>query len=531
MGYTVHEVLGPRDAVAFLVTLIEREPRRLRLSNQDGWARQGWQLATWRAEAKELGPDLEPRLLRIVLHELRLDLESMQARNRNTYALGYQGYWSQKEADFVKVAEDVLARRNHSGASVLYIAEYFFHGLSRRDRAIEILLAAHQQKLLEEHAQVRLIDFLHQQHRYAESIPILKPLVEKQPERLDYRVLLITAYFQTKKQAELLALLKETDELFHKDGRWNENTMARLAESCLECQLYAQSMAYFKEVIPLHQRMHAHRGIGDGVLSRYYTGLALAYSGLHKTPEAVEAACGAIVSWGPNHQQRALALATLTQVLGEASNLDAYVRDLDERGSETGMDSAIVRGAVGGVYFARGDFARAAKQLQRANELQPNDADVQRKLFQCFDKQKDKEAAVRQLLESVQVSRRDLKLYEELGRRLDELGRAAEAERAFTSLVEMLPTESDGHTLLAAVRERQKRWDDALYHWEKVSTIRALEPTGLLGLANAQIHERQWDKATETLAKLKARSWPVRFTEIDKQIHTLEEQIAAGKKS
>jgi tetratricopeptide (TPR) repeat protein len=429
----------------------------------------------------------------------------------------------------VKVAEDVLTRRNHSGASVLYIAEYLFHGLNRRDRAIEILLAAHQQKLLEEQGQVRLIDFLHQQHRYAESIPILKPLVEKQPERLDYRVLLMTAYFQTKKQAELLALLKETDELFHKDGRWNESAMAALGQCCLDCQLYAQSVAYYKEVIPLHQRTHAHRGIGDGVLSRYYTNLALGYSGLHRTPEAVEAACGAIVSWGPHHQQRAATLATLTQVLREAGNLDGYVRDLDERGSETGMDSAIVRGAIGGVYFDKGDFTRAAKQLQRANELQPNDADVQRKLFECFDKQNDKEAAVRQLLESVQVSRRDLKLYQELGRRLEDLGRAAEAERAFTSLVEMLPTESDGHALLAAVRERQNRWDDAVYHWEKVSTIRALEPTGLLGLANAQIHEKEWDKAAETVAKLKARSWPVRFTETDKQIRALEEQVK-GKK-
>jgi Flp pilus assembly protein TadD len=529
ISQAIHKVLGAREAVAFLVTMIEREPRWLRLNNQDGWCRQGWQLGHWRAEAKELGPDLEARLLRIVLDELRRDLESMQERSRHLYIGRYQYYWAAKEADFVKVAEEVLARRKQSGPAVLYIADYLFHDVNRPKRAIEILLAAHQQKLLEENGQVRLVSFLHLQGRYGESIALLKPLVEKQGDRLDYRVLLMTAYFRTKKDAELRALLKETDTLFHKDERWMEGNMATLAQSCLNCELYAESVAYYKELIPLHQRTHARRGIGNGVLSAYYTYLAQAYSGLHKTPEAVEAACGAIVSWGPRLNQRQEAFAMLARVLREARQLDAFAADLDQRGSDTGMDSAIVRKTLGRVYLEKGEFAKATRQLKRADELQPNDPEVQRDLLDCFDRQNDKPGAVEQLLEAVQASRRDLKLYQELGQRLQALGRAAEAERAFTSLVEMLPTESDGHALLAAVREQQNRWDDAFYHWEKVVTMRALEPTGLLGLAKAQIHEKQWEKASASIAKLKARSWPVRFTEVGKQINELEKQIPGGK--
>jgi hypothetical protein len=75
--------------------------------------------------------------------------------------------------------------------------------------------------------------------------------------------------------------------------------MASLASSCLENNLYAQAVAYYDEVIPLHQRTHARRGIGNGVLASYYAGAARAFSGLGKTKEAVDRASGAVVSWGP----------------------------------------------------------------------------------------------------------------------------------------------------------------------------------------------------------------------------------------
>ena len=59
----------------------------------------------------------------------------------------------------------------------------------------------------------------------------------------------------------------------------------------------------------------------------------------------------------------------------------------------------------------------------------------------------------------------------------------------------MLPNESEGHAALAEVREKQARWADAIAHWERVAEIRALEPTGLLKLAGAQIENKSWDNA------------------------------------
>ncbi len=521
---TVHDLGGVRDAIAFLLNVIENEPDWFRYNNQDGWSRHGWTIASWRVEAKNLG-DLEDRLLKFVTAVLRRDLESRQPRHRALYHRQGGWYWAEKEDFFAKTAEEVLAKQSRSGAAVEWIAEYFYFGLGRGQRAIEILLAAHKQKLLNTAGQVQLVDYLQREKRFAESIVFLQPLVERQPETLDYRVRLMRAYFHTNRQADLLALLKQTDTLFHQKDRWTETVMAGLGQSCLENQLYAPAVAYYKELIPLHERTQPRRGIGNGILSGYYSNLALAYAGLHKTAEAVDASSAAIVSWGPNQTNRAQALEILKQVLRQANDLDQYVRDLDKQSAETGLQNPIVRKVLGQIYFEKEKYAQAIAQLQLAGELQPNDAETQQTLIACYDKQGDKEGAIQQLLQSVQVVRRDIKRYQELGRRLESMGQHKETERAYTSIVGVLPNESESHALLAEIREQQNRWPEAAGQWEQVARIRSLEPTGFLRLAAAQIHLQQWDKATETLRKLDSRTWPAQFVDVHNQVRALEQKI------
>jgi len=522
VAQTLHDLAGPRDGIAFLLNQAESEPRWLRYNNQDAWSRHAYNIGNWRLEAKDLG-DLEARLLKFVLAELRRDLETREARNRIIYYKHSDSgrYWREKEADFARSAEEVLAKRNQSGASVKYIAEYFYWGLGHGKRAIEILFVAHNQKLLDETGQVQLIDYLHLENRHGESIALLLPLVERRPENMHYRVLLMHAYFRTSRQAELLALLKQTDAYFHQKDRWNEQALSSLAHSCLQNELYEQSVAYFKELIPLHQRTQPHRGIGNGTLAGYYSALANAYAGLKKTAEAVDAAGGAIVAWGPRHNNRAGALVTLKQVLIKSPDLDAFVAQLDKQK----QDSAIVRKALGQAYREKGEHTRAIKQLRLAAELQPNDAEINKLLIATLDKSGDKEGVIRQLLQAVQLLRRDIKLYEDLGKRYEAAEQPTEAERAYTSIVEVLPTESESHALLAGIREKHNRWSDAMLHWEQVARIRALEPTGLLRLAAAQIHEKKWEQARETLRKLDMRTWPARFGDVHNQVRMLENGI------
>ena len=102
----------------------------------------------------------------------------------------------------------------------------------------------------------------------------------------------------------------------------------------------------------------------------------------------------------------------------------------------------------------------------------------------------------------MQLSRRDLNLYQELGKRYADQGKNEEAERAFTSIIEMMPTELPA--MMLRVRESQNRWKDAA-HWEEAAAFAPWsQPVDRPG--EAQIHQAQW-KRPARLAKL-AKQWP-----------------------
>ena len=126
-------------------------------------------------------------------------------------------------------------------------------------------------------------------------------------------------------------------------------------------------------------------------------------------------------------------------------------------------------------------------------------------------------------------------LYEKLAERLGDSqfqeSYPGGAERAYTSIVEMLPAESEGHAALAEIRQRQNRWDIAVRHWNRVAEIRAKEPTGLVKLCEAQIHMGKWNDAQQTYQKLKSQAWPERFNEVENQIQQLGEKINKRSKS
>ncbi len=138
-----------------------------------------------------------------MLKELRRDLQSRQQRNRIIYMKHNGYYWGEKEADFARTADEVWAEEKQSGAACQYIAEYLYWGLDHYPRAIEILLDAHRREVLDEAGQSRLVEFLRLQNRFAESIPILEPLVQRRPDNLQYRVWLMNAYFKTGKPKRL----------------------------------------------------------------------------------------------------------------------------------------------------------------------------------------------------------------------------------------------------------------------------------------------------------------------------------------
>ena len=96
--------------------------------------------------------------------------------------------------------------------------------------------------------------------------------------------------------------------------------------------------------------------------------------------------------------------------------------------------------------------------------------------------------------------------------------------RTTTEIVEALPAEGESHQMLAEIRQKQGRWSEAIPHWRQVDVNRSLEPTGLLGLANALAHEKKTADAREAIEKLLAKEWPTRFGDV----HDKARKLLAG---
>ncbi|TWU12210.1 Vault protein inter-alpha-trypsin [Symmachiella macrocystis] len=519
---TLDAVVGPAKALEFLVSSMEAEPARYRYSRNDSWNHFAGRINDLRKRIANLGA-LKLPLLSLVTRELRRDLLSQQPRNQAIYHSGYSEFWQQQTAAFAAVAEEVLAAHRDSPAVITYVANYLYNGLQQFDRAIQIYFQANDRGLLDEGGKYALVIALQGRQRYGESIPVLRDLVERAAGNLEYRARLMEAYHYAQRPEDLVAFIDETDEYFHADDRWNEAAIATLARGCLVGDLNERAIGYFNEAIALHQRTRPNRGVGDGVLSDYYQEVSTAHVELGQTDKAVEAACGAIVSWGRRQNQRQQAIDSLVDVLRGIPDRDAYVARLDAETEKTGQDRPMVRRALGQAYLQLGQPQAAATQLELAIELQPADMQAQKLLLECYEKLKEQPKIIAQLLRMTELQPREIDLYRRLGAQLSD--DAAQQERAYTSIVEATPNESEGHVMLAEIRQSQNNWEAASKHWEAVAEIRKLEPTGLLGLAKAQIHQRQWPAAEKTLDKLRNTKWPKRFDKMNAQTRELQRQV------
>ena len=523
LAETLHDLLGAQTGLEFLIERCENEPEWVRASYYSFWERQAYRLEQWRAQVQDPGV-LAERLLRIVMTELRRDLRARKATRRCLYARD-RYFWPEQATNFLAAANEVWDAQRPSGAAAKYIAEYLRSGLNETPRAIEMLTEAWQAERLDEEGLAQLAQYQHALARFEDSLPVLTQLVARRPDRIQYRTQLMRAYFQTGKAAALRELLTKTDTRLHAQRLWQEANIAALAASCLENQLYTEAVSYYQELIALHQRTQPNRGIGNGTPSGYYMDLAQAYAARKQTAEAVEAACGAVVSWGEQQSSRSSALVALRNVLAAAPDLDAYVAHLDKQVQETGLENPVVRQALGQVYFGHKQYELAIRQLRLAAATQPNDRQTCDLLVQAYERANDPAGAIRTLLATAELSRRDHKLYQALGDRFKMLKRDAEAERAYTSMVELQPNESESHTLLAEIRQAQGRWPEAMEQWQQVVRVRALEPTGLLKLAEAQIRAQQWEAARQTLAVLRSRNWPERFRDVSNQVENMRHTI------
>ncbi len=186
-----------------------------------------------------------------MIRELKREPVTQESRNQQIYHKNYNYFWSAKQADFARAANEVYQEYKSSGRRAVYIANYFWAGLELRGRAIEILLSSQADGLLDESGQMQLVEYLQQENRFGESIAVLEPLVKDHPDTMQYRTRLMLAYYHTQRHDQLLELAKQTAEHFHKGGRWTEGNVAEFGSGSLDCG-FAQAVAYTQEAISLH---------------------------------------------------------------------------------------------------------------------------------------------------------------------------------------------------------------------------------------------------------------------------------------
>lgn len=522
-GQALRDIAGPRYGLEFLMDRVDTWPRRMRNSWEDAWSQCGNNMARWWQATSGKAADLEPRLLKIVVRALRHELTTGQRRSGYFFRNHYSYFWKAKVKDFARVAEEVLKERPDSPRTVERVSNYLWGGLEHFRRAIEIRLIAHRKGLVSEANLYQLVQWLHHRSRWAEAIPILEPLVIESPDVMKYRTMLLRSYARSSRPEQRDELLAQIDEHFRGGGRWKESNISQLASMCVEVTLDAAAVKYYGELIPLAQRSRPNRGIGEGTVSEYYRRLSQSHARLGNTREAVDAASGAIIAWGPRHDRRRSAVNQMKSAIQQAKMLDAYVEFLDDQLAESGQDSPMIRRMIGEVYASRGKHEAAIAQLKLAAELQPFDQQTHAALVKSYDALKNSKAATDQILTQLNFDRHNLELYKELAKRLK--GDEQQSERAVTTLVEAAPKEAEHHEALAVIRQEQNRWADAIEHWKHVAALRALEPNGLLKLAESQIHEKRWSAARSTIGKLKAREWPSRFSNVEGQIQKLEKRI------
>jgi Vault protein inter-alpha-trypsin domain/von Willebrand factor type A domain len=519
------EVRGARSALEFLVVRAESEPRWLRIAGQDFWRQHGWQFAELRPRAGALGAELESRVLAVMVRELQEDLRSRETSHRSGYDQRHGNFWNEKRGAFLRAALGVLDERRSSGASVAYIAEYLFRGLSAHDEAAAVLLDAWRAKRLDLPGRRLLCEYLQELERWSESLPVVTEAIEDEPAAADLRGRLVRAVFHTQGVAAAHAALDLAEAALRERSAWNEEAVAILARAAAQSELHDPALELYAEAIALHTRTAPKRGVGDGVLSLYWREKAGVLARLGRTAQAVDAAAGAVVAWGSQQSGRAEELAQLRSVLASSEDLDGYLAQLDDEVATSGLENPILRKAAGQVLLDRRQFESAAKQLSAALAVQPDDAETGDLLITAFEGMRQPELAAVALLERARSAARDVELYARLGERYLALREPEAAERAFTSLVEAAPEETQGYERFARIRSEQRRFEEAADAWRQVVRIRSKEPTGYQGLAEALIRLERWNEAREVVRALLARPWPERFGDVHAQAEELLRRI------
>ncbi len=521
----LRELLGRREAIAFVLDRNDAEPRWLERINRTIWNDCNRELAQWRHEAGSIG-DLEPRLFALVDGRLARHLASGDYTGSHFWSRGNKWFWAARASEFAATAERIAELRIESPTTVMRCAKMLYSRLGFGGRGIALLQAAHGRGQLDLGGRWTLAQWLYSTRRLKDCLPMLEALIAERPDTLTYRTHLVKALADLKRKTESREALDAIEARWRERKRWTENVAARVARLAAEQRWAERSVRWIEEAIRLRQEARGHRGGVDRSLASYYQTLALGRAQLGQTQEAVRAAASGILMTGTRHRGRYQeAVQVLDRVLRDTSTLDAYAASYETEVEKSGLDAPILRKALARAYERRANQEAALRHLLIARELEPGDADTHKRLVALYDRLGAADKARDALLTSIRLAPRNYDAYVELAERYYKARDDNQAERALTTLAEMAPNQPDGHRRLAEFRGKEERWKEAVVQWRQVVRTDRLNPTGWIALAKALLEIEQTDDARKALDHVLKTDWEPRFKKAKTEAATLRAKL------
>jgi predicted Zn-dependent protease len=524
LGQTLMDLVGANEAMQFVLNEYDRAPFSVKRIPFDGWEAYHSPLASWRPSVTDA--TLLERFYQIVLKRLTSYLLHGHQQNE-AFIKNHQYYWAEKEEGFASTAVAVFQSRQSAPDLASRVAEYLRNGLRRPEKAVAFLQSIRNTNAFNEDNHYKLAATLIEVNEHQQAVVELQQLYNARPQ-LRYGLRMMGCYAALKQRDQLKHTLAVVEKLCAERSGWSISDLSRVAQTCYETGLYVDAERLYGLLIPKARQSNQRQD----ELWNHYRYQALNFIELDKTGPALDSISAAIVLWGGTFQQRADVLDSLRTIMRRAKDPQSVITWLDgEAKKNAGRENVVLRRMLAEVLLEQSKPGLAATQLRLVLELKPEDDAASKLLIQAYDTLKQPAEALQAALHRSEYVSRQTDTWRDLGDRLTGLNRAAQAERAYTSLIEVLPNDAESEMALARVREKQSRWNDAIVHWKLGVEYRREDPAGLLGLANAYMQSQQWTEARTTLDALSKpkKPWHRRFVnlELNAKIEEMRKKLPA----
>jgi|GEM_PF-5728832 len=347
-------------------------------------------------------------------------------------------------------------------------------------------------------------------------------------------------YNRKAQQGYFLAKLGRTEEALKAyeeasglagDRAQNYYNRREVGKSAFEAGLYDFAI----EKLTLSLRMHDYSRRGnradDSHMRDCYSYLAKCYRGKGEMKKAVDTLLTAVTR--VREGRRRQLYDELKTTLRESGELDQLIAEYEREAEETRTEKPVLRMIFGDIFRDQGKNDDAIRHYKAALEVAPSNADIRKRVIELLAREAKRDPnrqdeLIAQHRDWARYDPKNTEHYRRMGELLKRTGREAQAMRAYTTMIEAMPTEAASHRDMARIYSNMGRPDDATTMWKRVVKFRPEEPDGYRGLAQSYIRSRQPDLAEEVYNRMLERTWEQRFgdvrSDIERRLRKLQER-------